>query len=389
MTSSEFHLNSLSHLFIQLLHACSAAFFMLKGPYWFRFSKMPALPSQCSHFPLIPLLPPLSLQYPPIGQKTHFLHAPKAWRNPVPLSPVATATSSGTAASSARLHRRTKLLSWQWMWATNNASSSTTCFLKLSASLMNSRASLLMKCRLCVAWTTWILQWTILKNTYLVKNSRSWRGGLVTRVVPEVLPTFNLTTLYPVDEIQRQVAVNLAKNTNFVFEKVGIAASGDIMMMPSGKPMRTGQFKHACVEKAILHIKFQDKRAAAAIAPHAFCPVPLPLIAFGCVAIHYALEVETLPNGAARPQLDCRTYNMHYTTYIDSLRAFTVSHADESLAVQKFLWNSGCIHASIPLEAIGNDILFDESLSEEEFEWLMAANLSSGMVAAAQAAPLG
>ncbi|KAF8575117.1 hypothetical protein K439DRAFT_1623829 [Ramaria rubella] len=202
---------------------------------------------------------------------------------------------------------------------------------------------------------------------YLVKNSRSWRGGLVTRVVPEVLLTFNLTTLYPVDEIRRQVAANLAKNTNFVFEKVSITTSSDIMMTPSGKPMRTGQFKHACVEKAILHIAFRDKQAAAAIAPHAFCPVPLPLIAFGCVAIHYALEVETLPNGAARPQLDWRTYNTHYTTYMDSLRAFTVSHADESLAVQNFLWNSGRIHASIPLEAISNDVSFDESLSEEEF----------------------
>ncbi|KAF8577164.1 hypothetical protein K439DRAFT_1664348 [Ramaria rubella] len=91
---------------------------------------------------------------------------------------------------------------------------------------------------------------------YLVKNSHSWQGGLVTRVVPEVLPMFNLTTLYPVDEIRWQVATNLAKNANFVFEKVGIAASGDIMMTPSGKPMRMGQFKHACVEKAILHITF-------------------------------------------------------------------------------------------------------------------------------------
>ncbi|KAF8577510.1 hypothetical protein K439DRAFT_552159 [Ramaria rubella] len=160
------------------------------------------------------------------------------------------------ATSSTQLCRRPKLSSWQRMWATNNASSSTTCFLKLSASLMNSRASLLMKCRLCVAWTTRILRRTVLKNMYLVKNSCSWRGGLVTRVVPEVLPTFNLTTLYPVDEIRWQVAANLAKNANFVFEKVGIAASGDIMMMPSGKPMRMGQFKHACVEKAILHIAF-------------------------------------------------------------------------------------------------------------------------------------
>ncbi|KAF8577920.1 hypothetical protein K439DRAFT_1531144 [Ramaria rubella] len=220
----------------------------------------------------------------------------------------------------------------------------------------------------------------------LVKNSCSWRGSLVTHVVPEVLPTFNLTTLYPVDEIQQQVAANLAKNANFVFEKVSIAASGDIMMTPSGKPMRIGQFKHTCVKKAILHIVFRDKQAAAAIAPHTFCPVPLPLIAFGCVAIHYALEVETLPNGAAHPQLDCRTYNVHYTTYMDSLRAFAVSHADESLAVQNFLWNSGHIHTSIPLEAISNDVSFDESLSEEEFEQLMAANLSSGMAVAAQAA---
>ncbi|KAF8589396.1 hypothetical protein K439DRAFT_1612826 [Ramaria rubella] len=118
------------------------------------------------------------------------------------------------------------------------------------------------------------------------------------------------------------------------------------------------------------------------------CP-PLPLIAFSCVTIHYALEVKTLPNGAACPQLDCRTYNAHYTIYMDSLRAFTVSHADESLAVQKFLWNSGRIHTSIPLEAISNDISFDESLSEEEFEQLMGANLSSGMAAVAQAAPPG
>ncbi|KAF8579175.1 hypothetical protein K439DRAFT_1525718 [Ramaria rubella] len=201
----------------------------------------------------------------------------------------------------------------------------------------------------------------------LVKNPRSWQGGLVMHVVPEVLPMFNLTTLYPVDEIRRQVATNPAKNANFVFEKVGITTSGDIMMTPSGV----------------------YKQAAVAIAPHAFCPVPLPLIAFSCVAIHYALEVKTLLNSAARPQLDCRTYNAHYTTYMDSLQAFTVSHADESLAVKNFLWNSGCIHTSIPLEAIGNVILFDESLSEEEFEWLMAANLSSGMVAAAQAAPPG
>ncbi|KAF8576872.1 hypothetical protein K439DRAFT_1622508 [Ramaria rubella] len=163
-----------------------------------------------------------------------------------------------------------------------------------------------------------------------------------------------------------------SQECKLVFEKVGIATSGDIMMMPSGKPMSTGQFKHACVKKAILHIAFRDKWAAVATAPCAFCPIPLTLVAFGCVVIHYALEVKTLLNGTAH----CKTYNVHYTTYMDSLQAFTVSHPDESLAVQKYLWNSGCVHVSIPLEAISNDVLFDESLSEEEFEWLMAASMS-------------
>ncbi|KAF8592076.1 hypothetical protein K439DRAFT_1610900 [Ramaria rubella] len=209
----------------------------------------------------------------------------------------------------------------------------------------------------------------------LLTKHRLW-----SRIAAAVLPTFNLTSLYPIDEIRWKVTANLAKNANFVFEKVSITASGDIMMMPSGKPMRTGQFKHACVEKAILQIVFQDKRTAAATAPCTFCPVPLTLIVFGCVTIHYALEVETLPNGAARPQLDCKTYNAHYTTYTDSLQAFAVSHPDESLVVQKFLWNSGHIHVSIPLEAISNDVSFDESLSEEEFEWLMAASMSGSQV---------
>ncbi|KAF8590231.1 hypothetical protein K439DRAFT_1612212 [Ramaria rubella] len=159
-----------------------------------------------------------------------------------------------------------------------------------------------------------------------------------------------------------RVTANLAKNANFVFEKVGIATSGDIIMTPSGKPMRTGQFKHACVEKAILHIAFRDKQAAVATAPRAFCPVPLTLIVFSCVVIHYALEVKTLPNGTARPQLDCKTYNVHYTTYTDSLNFFGI------------------------LATISNDVSFDESLSEEEFERLIAASMSGsqvGMVAAA------
>ncbi|KAF8581743.1 hypothetical protein K439DRAFT_1618796 [Ramaria rubella] len=160
-------------------------------------------------------------------------------------------------------------------------------------------------------------------------------------------------------------------------EKVSIATSGNIMMTPSGKPMRTEQFKHACVEKTSGQLQPQ---------PHAHFASSPSHSSFGCVAIHYALEVETLPNGTARPWLDFKTYNMHYTTYMDSLQAFAVSHLDESLAVQKFLWNSGRVHASIPLEAIGNDVSFDESLSEEEFEWLMAASMSGsqvGMVAAA------
>ncbi|KAF8573801.1 hypothetical protein K439DRAFT_1624802 [Ramaria rubella] len=174
---------------------------------------------------------------------------------------------------------------------------------------------------------------------YLVKNRCSWQGGLIMCIVPEVLPTFNLTSLYPIDEIQWKVTANLAKNTNFVFEKVSITISSDIMMTPSGihtfslinsltdlfiwfqKPMRTGQV------------------AAVATALDTFFPITL--IMFGCVAIHYVLEVEILPNGTAHPQRDCKTYNVHYTTYMDSLQAFTVSHPDESLAVQKFLWNSG------------------------------------------------
>ncbi|KAF8581918.1 hypothetical protein K439DRAFT_1618666 [Ramaria rubella] len=207
-----------------------------------------------------------------------------------------------------------------------------------------------------------------------VASSRAW-----------YLKSYRRSTLqlYPVDEIQWQVAANVAKNTNFVFEKVSIAASSDIMMMPSGKPMRTGQFKHACVEKVILHIAFRDKWAAVAVAPCTFCPVPLPLIAFGCVTIHYALEVETLLNGAARLQLDCRTYNVHYTMYMDSLEKVSLKFWPNKAACLLI------IHASIPLEAISNDISFDESLSEEEFEQLMAANLSSGMAAAAQAALLG
>ncbi|KAF8492695.1 hypothetical protein JB92DRAFT_3236564 [Gautieria morchelliformis] len=128
---------------------------------------------------------------------------------------------------------------------------------------------------------------------------------------------------------------------------------------------------------AILHITFTGTTLLAAASPHLFCPVPLPVIGFACVAIHYSLyvEVATLDpsNRGKAPTLEAMTYGSHYTTYMDSLCTFSLSHPDDCITLQKHLWDKGRVTAGIPLNAVDNYVSFDDEESLEDFAHTMAS----------------
>ncbi|KAF8529846.1 hypothetical protein JB92DRAFT_3106540 [Gautieria morchelliformis] len=141
------------------------------------------------------------------------------------------------------------------------------------------------------------------------------------------------------------------------------------------KPARTGQFNHPSLETAVLHIAFTAATSLAAASSHSFCPVPLPVIGFACVAIHYSLDVEVATldpsNRGKAPTLEAKAYGSHYTTYMDSLRVFSLSHPDDCIALQKRLWDN--VAAGIPLNAVDNYVSFDDEESLEDFTRTMAA----------------
>ncbi|KAF8490765.1 hypothetical protein JB92DRAFT_3128713 [Gautieria morchelliformis] len=177
-------------------------------------------------------------------------------------------------------------------------------------------------------------------------------------------------------QLRKTIAANLAKNSNFLYRQVGFCAEGEIVTGQMGKLARTGRFNHPSLETAVLHIMFTGTTSLAAASPHLFCPVPLPVIGFACVAIHYSLDVDvpTLdPSNRKAPTLEAKVYGSHYTTYMDSLHVFSSSHPDNCITLQKRLWDKDRVAAGIPLNAVDNYVSFDNEESLEDFVCTMVA----------------
>ncbi|KAF8521522.1 hypothetical protein JB92DRAFT_3141225 [Gautieria morchelliformis] len=201
----------------------------------------------------------------------------------------------------------------------------------------------------------------------------------VRKIGLQIIPSFHLEQ-YASLQLRKTIAANLAKNGNFLYGQVGFCAEGEIVTGQTGKPARTGQFNHPSLETAVLHIVFTGTTSLAAGSPRLFCPVPLLVIGFACVVIHYSLDVEVAtldPSNRKAPTLEAKAYGSHYTTYMDSLRAFSLSHPDDCIALQKHLWDKGRVAAGIPLNAVDNYVSFDNEESLEDFVRTMAAAYDS------------
>ncbi|KAF8489614.1 hypothetical protein JB92DRAFT_2836029 [Gautieria morchelliformis] len=158
---------------------------------------------------------------------------------------------------------------------------------------------------------------------YFIRNGGS---AHVRKIGLQIIPSFHLGQ-YASLQLRKTIAANLAKNGNFLYEQVGFCTEGEIVTGQMGKPARTAQLNHPSLETAILHITFTRTTSLASASPRAFRPIPLPVIGFACVAIHYSLDAEVAildpSNHGKAPTLEVKAYGSHYTTYMDSLCAFS------------------------------------------------------------------
>ncbi|KAF8488576.1 hypothetical protein JB92DRAFT_2836267 [Gautieria morchelliformis] len=134
---------------------------------------------------------------------------------------------------------------------------------------------------------------TIFKSNLVLKHMFPEVAGITTQWTAEAWShaqeICNTSTIIPANEhvqqyLRKMIAANLAKNSNLLYGQVGFCTEGEIVTGQMGKQARTGRFNHPSLEMAVLHIAFTGTTLLAAASPHSFCPVPLPVIGFACVA---------------------------------------------------------------------------------------------------------
>ncbi|KAF8509305.1 hypothetical protein BU17DRAFT_70478 [Hysterangium stoloniferum] len=208
--------------------------------------------------------------------------------------------------------------------------------------------------------------------SYLCRNARSHRNTLAKGVRDDIIGTFNLHEHKELN-VRLNVIQTLSSNAVFIYEK---------------KPMRSGEWHHPCIKKAMMHIVFKNRNSHGAQHPDIFQSMPLETIAFCCIAIKHALDyeashVESLILGRATDNtsfaFDGRVYDQSYRAYMKSLQEFQRNHYSYCSTLQEKLWIAGSNKLNLSLQndhSIEDNIVFGEGMDLAEYEMLIAAELA-------------
>ncbi|KAF8489047.1 hypothetical protein BU17DRAFT_104286 [Hysterangium stoloniferum] len=234
------------------------------------------------------------------------------------------------------------------------------------------------------AWFTGQLN---IKREVLCRNARSHRNTLAKGVRDDIIGTFNLHEHKELN-VRLNVIQTLSSNAVFIYEKVRLTNEGRQKLSPQGKPMRSGEWHHPCIKKAMMHIVFKNRNSHGAQHPDIFQSMPLETIAFCCIAIKHALDyeashVESLILGRATDDtsfaFDGRVYDQSYRAYMKSLQEFQRNHYSYCSTLQEKLWIAGSNKLNLSLQnnhSIEDNIVFGEGMDLAEYEMLIAAELA-------------
>ncbi|KAF8523862.1 hypothetical protein BU17DRAFT_85270 [Hysterangium stoloniferum] len=223
--------------------------------------------------------------------------------------------------------------------------------------------------------------------SYLCRNARSHRNTLAKGVRDDIIGTFNLHEHKELN-VRLNVIQTLSSNAVFIYEKVRLTNEGRQKLSPQGKPMRSGEWHHPCIKKAMMHIVFKNRNSHGAQHPDIFQSMPLETIAFCCIAIKHALDyeashVESLILGRATDDtsfaFDGRVYDQSYRAYMKSLQEFQRNHYSYCSTLQEKLWIAGSNKLNLSLQnnhSIEDNIVFGEGMDLAEYEMLIAAELA-------------